>query len=975
MRDLSREASFVSSDEDVVKLEQGVAQPAGTRRVGEVFDLAADFSDGNNPNGVWSYERADAAGLLSTHMGNFVLGEKDFPNRNQPGWQASNTAFVPGLAKALDPLANGTSHDLPKGCIFGHGPLLIRWQAPKDGVIDILGSAWMPRDINRPMTLNLVQLAGAGHKPTVFFDNVALPERDADGNGIEEGPNSSRPYSFAQAMAADGRSAGDLLGFSVKVGDELCLSAPNGDFVGLNFTVAYVEREASDQSRASKSATATITVKVGGNVQAVPVEVRKEYLPERVSFKYGALAALSKQGCNQGSCHGSLNGKGGFRLSLRAYDPSFDLESLVREDHGRRINLYEPENSLILHKPLMDLAHGGGQQLRKTDPAYELLRDWIAQGSQPDPPGSPSCVKIEVFPRNRILRLHAFTQQLLVLAHFSDGSVRDVTPLAIYTSSDEAVAKADQAGLVEGSDRGEVAIVVRFLDKLEASHLLFLKDAEGFQWNAPPENNYVDRLVYEKLKQFQILPSDLCTDGQFIRRIYLDVLGILPTVSEVEVFLADQDPRKRDKVIDAVLDRPEYAAYWALKWCDVLRVQKRKLTAPGAYKFHRWIVAALRDNLPYGQFARALLTAQGSTFENPPANYYRAAADTNDCMETTSQLFLGIRMQCAKCHNHPFERWTQDNYYGLAAFFNRVQRKPGNLNDDMVVWLSRGGEMTQPRTGKQVKPWLPLAGEVTLLGEEDRREALVQWLVQPDNPFFARMEVNRIWGHLLGRGIVEPVDDFRDSNPPSIAALLDALAQDFVQHGFDRKHLLRTILKSRTYQLSSRENRFNKMDEKYFSHARARLLSAEQLLDAICQVTGVEEKFSGLPPGFRTTELPSPEVDQEFLKVFGQPERESACQCERSNESSLSQALQLINGPLVQGKLRHEKNRVRKLVAAGKDDAQIIQDLYLVSLCRKPSEAELKDARDHVVTQADRMRGLEDVEWTLLNTKEFLFQH
>ncbi len=403
----------------------------------------------------------------------------------------------------------------------------------------------------------------------------------------------------------------------------------------------------------------------------------------------------------------------------------------------------------------------------------------------------------------------AHTQQMVALAHFSDGTMRDVTRLACFSSSDEAVATVDENGSSWPGDRGEAAILVRFLDKLESSTMMFLKEVPGFKWNTPQENNFVDHHVFEKLEQLQILPSELCTDEEFIRRVYLDVIGILPTPEETAAFLADTDPDKRAKVIDALLERPEFAEFWALKWGDLLRIRNAKVSNSGVHKFHRWLVAAFRDNMPYDQFARELLTASGSTFVNPPANYYRTATETNDCTETTSQLFLGIRIQCAKCHNHPFERWSQDNYYGIGAFFNRVQRKQGVNPDEQVIWVARAGEVTQPRTGQQMQPWLPLTGTAELAGEGDRREALVEWLVKPDNPFFAKVEVNRIWGHLMGRGIVEPVDDFRDSNPPASASLLAALADDFAAHGYDRKHVMRTILNSRTYQLSSRKNEFN----------------------------------------------------------------------------------------------------------------------------------------------------------------------
>ena len=746
----------------------------------------------------------------------------------------------------------------------------------------------------------------------------------------------------------------------------------SAEFVSANPNVATIEKGVA---RPKADGQTEIVVRVAGQELKVPVEVANQAKPDPVSFNYGTLVALSKQGCNSGACHGAPSGKGGFRLSLRAYDPVLDTETLIREVFNRRTNVVDPESSLLLKKPLMEVAHGGGQRMKKGDLSFELLRDWIGEGLHTDAADAPHCVKVEVYPSMRILKRPAHTQQLLVLAHFSDGSVRDITEQAVFTSSDEGVASVDEHGFVTGHDRGESAILVRYLEKMETSYIMFLKDIKGFQWNNPPAKNYVDELVFKKLQQMQILPSDACNDEEFVRRIYLDVIGLLPTAAEAQAFLADASPDKRAKLIDALLERPEYAEFWGLKWGDLLRVNSKKVSGPGVHKFRHWIVAAVRDNMPYDQFVAALLSAQGSTLENPPANYFRTAADTNDCSETTAQLFLGIRIQCAKCHNHPFERWTQDNYYGISAFFNRIQRKKGAGADDLIVFVARSGEVTQPRTGKQMKPWLPLSGDVDLPGEDDRRDALIAWISGKDNPLFPHAAVNRLWGHLIGRGIVEPVDDFRASNPPSNAALLEALAKDFVAKGFDQKHIIRTILNSRTYQLSSRKNEFNQTDTRYFSHAQTRLLAAEQLLDAICQVTGVDEKFKGLPSGMKATQLPSPDVDNYFLKVFGQPPREMACQCERATESNLSQALQMINGPLVHGKLRDANNRFRKLVAANKSNEEIITELYLAALCRQPTPPEVEAAVKHLAAQTDRLQGLEDVCWALLNAKEFLFQH
>ena len=718
-----------------------------------------------------------------------------------------------------------------------------------------------------------------------------------------------------------------------------------------------------------------VVVNVGGHSVVVPVEAVDQAKPEIVSFLYQTQAALTKQGCNQGACHGSPSGKGGFRLSLRAYDPVLDIETLVREAYHRRVDMIDPAASLLLRKPLMEVAHGGGRRIKQGDYAYTVLHNWIAQGCRTDAVGAAECVKIEVYPKNREIHRPAHVQQLLVLGHFSDGTVRDITKLADYLSSDEAVATVDADGFVVSRERGETTVLVRYLTLMETTALTFMSEVPGFRWTNPPEQNFVDRVVNEKLRRLQIAPSDVCSDEEFVRRSYLDVVGRLPTIPEARRFLEDKRTDRRARLIDELLELPDFAEFWSLKWADLLRVRKTKVSEPGVHKFHRWIEQAVRENLPYDEFARRLITASGSTLTNPAANFYRTAGDVNDCTETASQLFLGVRMQCAKCHNHPFERWTQDNYYGVAAFFTRVQRKKTADDNDLVVWSARSGEIAQPRTGKTMKPWAPLKGDVDLPGEDDRRFAFAAWLTSPDNPFFAKVEVNRIWGHLMGRGIVEPVDDFRESNPASHPALLEALAKDFVAHGYDRKHVIRTILNSRTYQLSSRRNEFNKDDVKYFSHSRTRMLSAEQLLDAICQVTSVPEKFPGLPAGTRAVQLPSPDVDNYFLKVFGQPARETACACERSGESNLSQALQMINGPLVHAKIRDAKNRARTLKAAGKSPAEIVGELYMAAFCRQPSAPELKAAVDHIARSGDAERGMEDVCWAILNTNEFLFQH
>ena len=720
-----------------------------------------------------------------------------------------------------------------------------------------------------------------------------------------------------------------------------------------------------------------LRVTLGAHETRVPLEVTGLGSPSPVPFKYGVLAALSKQGCNSGGCHGTPSGKGGFALSLFAFDPDTDKNALVRDVFSRRINLLEPAASLLLRKPLAEVAHRGGQRLRPTDPAYAVLVDWIKQGCEFDRADAPACTGIVVTPRgSRVLKWPAHTQQLQVTARFADGSERDLTRLAMFTSSDEALATVTPTGLVIGQGRGQVAISVRFLEDVETIGLTFVRDIEGFVWHAPPPHNFIDTHVHAKLRQLQFLPSETATDAEFVRRVYLDVIGLLPTLAETRRFLADPSPDKRARLIDELLARPEFARFWGLKWGDLLRLSPTALGPGGVSKFHRWLVRSFADNVPYDRFVRELLLADGSTLENPAANYYRAAASGNDATETTAQLFLGVRIQCARCHNHPFERWTQDNYYGMNAVFDRIQRQPGARAGEQIIWVARRGEVVQPRTGKEMKPWAPDRGEMNLAPEADRRAAFVEWLLQPTNSFFARAEVNRIWAHVLGQGIVEPVDDFRDSNPPSNPELLAALAQEFVRLKFDRKQLLRTILNSRTYQASSRANRFNQADRQFFSHYRQRMLGAEQMLDAVCAVTELPETYANTPAGTLATQLPAPPEKNLFLSTFGQPPRQTACACERPTTTHLGQALQLFNGPLLHGKLQSPDSRWRKLLTAGRTDAEIITELFLAALSRPPTESELATAANYVTARpTTRPAALSDVAWSVLNLDEFLFQH
>ena len=730
--------------------------------------------------------------------------------------------------------------------------------------------------------------------------------------------------------------------------------------------------------------TTDVQIRIGGAAQTVSIRVSEMAHSQKVSFEHETLPALAKAGCSGGACHGSPHGKGEFRLSLFGFEPAFDRAALVRESQSRRVNTINPAESLLLRKPTMQIPHAGGRRLKPGDALYSLLHDWIGDGCPVDPPGA-ACLGIEVFPSvNRVLRFPATTQQFSVRARFADGSERDVTHLSQFSLSDPTIANASKSGLITGANRGETAVIVRYLEFIKTPLLTFVQDVEGFEWNDPPTFNYVDENVDQKLKQLQYQPAEVCPDETFVRRVYLDVLGTLPTIEEADRFLADASPEKRKRLIDDLLSRPDFAMFWSQKWGDLLRISRKQIGLNSVFKYSQWLQATISNNMPYDQFSRELLTASGSTITSPAGNYYRTAGDTMDAMESTAQLFMGTRIQCAKCHNHPFERWTQSNYYGLASFFNRVERRKTDQPEEVIIWSRNSGEVHHPADGRVMKPWVPVTGDLEIANSVDRRAALAEWLTSPENPFFARVEVNRIWAQIMGRGIVEPFDDFRDSNPPANAPLLDALAQDFVAHDFDRLHILRTILNSRTYQADSRPNKFNRDDSKYFSHYMPRQLTAEQLVDSLGQVAGRPKQFGLVAANTKATWLPAPDLqphdrsklgEADFLKVFGQPERQSVCECDRGDDSSLGQALELLNGSFVNQLLTDGSNRLHHNVRIGRPTKEVIIELYRLALSRHPSESELNRSLAYAESHSDKARALEDICWAIINKDEFLFQH
>jgi hypothetical protein len=713
-----------------------------------------------------------------------------------------------------------------------------------------------------------------------------------------------------------------------------------------------------------------------------------------VSFRNDVMAVLSKAGCNLGVCHGNQNGKGGFKLSLRGQDPHADLLALSRDQFGRRADPLEPDRSLLLLKPTAQIAHQGGRRFRVDSPEYQVLRRWIAAGMPNDGADSPTVASLEVTPRELVVVDPTDRVQLSVEAVFSDSTRRDVTGLAVYEAA-EPLAKIDHDGFVEFRGSGETTVLVRFLHLQTPVRLAFVPARPEFVWSGPTSANYIDDHVFAKLRVLRMNPSPAADDGVFLRRAYLDALGVLPTAAEVRSFLADADADKRAKLIDRLLERPEFADCWALKWSDLLRNEEKVLDAKGVEAFHHWIRRAIVDGRPLDQFVRDLVTARGSTYTNPPANFYRANRDALTRAESAAQLFLGVRLQCAKCHNHPFDRWTQEDYYRWAGFFARVKYKivenrRGDINDahefdgEQIVWMASDGEVLDPRSHEPMEPCFLGEPPRAIDAEQDRLEELAGWITAADNPFFARAQANRIWYHLLGRGIVDPIDDFRSTNPGTNPPLLDALSADLAAHRFDLKHLVRTIMNSRTYQLSAIPNETNRDDDRNFSHAAIRRLSAEQLLDALSQVTEVPLRFAGYPLGVRAGQLPGVQAMRfrrgeashadQFLVLFGKPPRLLTCECERSTESTLSQTFQLVSGPTIDELLTRPDNRLGRLLASAKPTIEQIGELWLAALARPPTNEELQSVGRYLDEAADARRALEDVLWGAMNSKEFLLR-
>ncbi len=699
----------------------------------------------------------------------------------------------------------------------------------------------------------------------------------------------------------------------------------------------------------------------------------------RVTFLRDVMPILNNKGCTAGACHGSAKGKNGFKLSLRGYDAEFDYRALLFEVSGRRFNRAVPEASLMLTKPTMAVPHEGGLQLEKDSDAYHTIVDWIAQGALYGDPAADGVEELMVEPKEIFLSEPGKSQSLKVTARYGDGSTRDVTDMAVLESNSTSTAEIAEDGAVLGERIGEAAIMVRYEGKFTTVPLTVLNPAPGFDWQELPQNNFIDEHIDAKLKRLKIQPSAAADDSVFLRRIYLDLTGIPPTPKQIRAFLDNSDSSrvKREQVIDSLIGSPEFVDYWSLKWGDLLQSNRKHLGEKGMWAFRQWIRDAIASNQPYDEFVREILTSVGSTFQSPAANYYRVNDDPKLAMETTTQLFLGVRMVCAQCHDHPFERWTQNQYFQLSAFFAAVGMKPGFDSDEQIVYLKRDDkDFMHPKTSKAVEPdyLLASAGMPPVGSFSDTREALAGWLTSPKNPYFAKAIANRVWSYFFGRGIIEPVDDIRGSNPPINPMLLDALEADLVQSGFDLRHLIRTIVSSRTYQSSMETNEWNAGDEINFSHFMPRRLKAESLLDAMTIATGSRPDFPEVPQDFSAQQLPDPHVDTGgFLNMFGRPERESACECERRNDLSLPLAMSLVNGPTLADAIAHPEGRVAKGILAGLSDRELVEELYLASLGRMPTPAEMDNARTYLNSSPGRAGKAQDLLWALINSNSFLF--
>ena len=717
-----------------------------------------------------------------------------------------------------------------------------------------------------------------------------------------------------------------------------------------------------------------LTVAFADRSVTVPVHVERAGEMVPVSFKLDVMPVFMKTGCNTGSCHGAARGKDGFRLSLFGFDPDGDHHRLTREISGRRLNLALVEESLLMEKTTNAVPHSGGAKIKKGDEYYATLIRWLEAGAPADPGPVPAVVALELFPPAGVLDGEGESQKLTVRAKYADGTDRDVTNLAVFMTNNDNSATVSQDGVVTAKNRGEAFIMARFETHTTGSQFIVLPQGLAFEWKNPPANNYVDEFTHQKLVRLRINPSDLCTDEEFLRRVHLDICGTLPSSDEYRTFLESTDPAKRDHLVDSLLERKEFVEMWVMKWSELLMIRtSNQITYKAMLLYYNWLQQRIQANVPVNELFRELLASKGGTFSNAATNYYQNETDTLKVAENVAQVFLGMRIQCAQCHNHPFDRWTMDDYYGFANFFSQIGRKQGEDSRETIVFNSGNGDVKHPIGGRVVPPKF-LGGEFPDVAGKDRREVAADWLTSPENRYFSRNLVNIVWAHFFGPGLINDVDDVRVSNPPVNIELLDELSRRFVDYKYDFKKLVRDICTSRTYQLSTKTNETNATDERNFSHALLRRVRAEVLLDMVTSVTDTRNKFSGLPLGARAVQIADGNTSTYFLKTFGRASRGSVCSCEVKMEPNLSQALHLLNGETVQGKIEGGAV-IKKMLAAQQTPEQIVEELYIRALVRRPTDKEKQELVALVAADPNPQQALEDGFWAILNSREFVFNH
>jgi hypothetical protein len=715
-------------------------------------------------------------------------------------------------------------------------------------------------------------------------------------------------------------------------------------------------------------------IEFGGKSLMVPVKVKDAKVDRPISFKLDVMPVFMKAGCNQGSCHGAARGKDGFRLSLFGYDADGDHYRLTHEINGRRINLAIPAESLILEKATGKVPHTGGTRFKGDSELYQTLMRWLDAGTPQDPPNIPTPVSLELLPKNAVLDGKGTTQRMVVRAKYSDGSEREVTSLALFLSNNDTSATISPEGIVTAGDRGEAFVMARFATFTVGAQIIVLPKGLQFSFPQVAEKNYIDTLVNNKLKKLRVAPSDLCTDEAFLRRAYVDIIGTLPTPEEYQRFTSSTAQNKRDLLVDELLGRKEFAELWVMKWAELLQIRSsNQVSYKATLLYYNWLQDKIAKNVPMDQMVQELLAAKGGTFKNPATNYYQNETDTLKVAENVAQVFMGMRIQCAQCHNHPFDRWTQDDYYSFAAFFSQIGRKGTDDPRETVVFNSGGGEVNHPVRGQPMKPKF-LGGDSPDVAGKDRRQVLAKWLASPENPYFATNLANIVWAHFFGQGIIEPVDDVRVSNPASNPELLQELGKKFTEYKYDFKKLVRDICTSRTYQLATQPNESNQGDTRNFAHGAIRRIKAETFLDCISEVTETKNKFPGLPLGARAVQIADGTVSNYFLSTFGRATRETVCSCEVKLEPTLSQSLHLLNGDVSTQKIQ-AGNLVGRRLEQKKPPAEIIDEVYIRCLGRKPLPPERAKLEALVAAEPDKKKALEDVFWSVLNCREFMFNH